>query len=237
MKPRQRTCWDCGAAVGVGAMYCTACGALQPRQRRPSWRVLAGAFAVSILVLGMVLLVVSSDGQTPDDPALDEPTGLSAAPTPSTTVSADLRVGPFRASDVTCSSELPDFPCDALIDGDPTSVWNAPGGGEGAEIRVLFESPMRVTTVVFNNIADEEGLMRNARARMIEIHLTDSAAVATAELESGHGPYRVSIAPDPTAGLVIHILSTYPGEHYGGHEPFEELALQELTFTGIIPAS
>ncbi|MEE9298192.1 MAG: discoidin domain-containing protein [Acidimicrobiia bacterium] len=197
--------------------------------------MLAGASALSILVLGMVLLLVGSDGQTPDDPGRDELTALSAAPTPSTTAAADLELGPLRASDVTCSSELPDFPCHALIDGDPTTAWNVPGGGEGAEIRVVFDGPTRVTTVVFHNLADDEGLTRNARARMIKIHITDSGAVAGEELDSGHGPYRVRVAPDPTESLVIHILSTYPGEHYDGLEPFEELALQEVTFTGIIP--
>ncbi len=191
---------------------------------------------MSVLVLGMVLLLANSDGQTPDDPASDELTVSSTAPTPSTTAVADLGLGPLRASDVTCSSELPDFPCHALIDGDPTTAWNVSGGGEGAEIRVVFDGSTRVTTVVFDNLADDEGLTRNARAHMIEIHITDSGAVAAEELDSGHGPYRVRVAPDSTESLVIHILSTYPGEHYDGLEPFEELALQEVTFTGIIAA-
>ncbi len=187
-----------------------------------------------VLALAAVLMFAGDNEQTPGSPALDEPITTSTAPPPSTTAPANLGPGPVRAADVTCSSELPDYPCHALIDGDATTAWNALGGGEGAQIRVQFDGQVRVTTVVFHNLADDEGLIRNARARMIEIRLTDTGAVTTFELGSSHGPFRVSVTPDPTAGLVIRIVSTYPGEHNNGLEPFEELALQEITFAGIV---
>ncbi len=192
------------------------------------------ASAVSLAAFAAVLVLANGDDRVPGVPAPDEPIVTSTAPPPPTTVPADLGPGPVRAADVTCSSELPDFPCHALIDGDSATAWNALGGGEGAEIRVQFDSPVRVTTVIFHNLVDDEGLIRNARARMIEVRLTDTGAVTTSELGSGHGPFRVSVTPDPTTGLVIRIVSTYPGEHNNGLEPFEELALQEVTFAGIV---
>jgi hypothetical protein len=197
--------------------------------------VVVAASAAGVLVLAAFLVLAGGDDETPGpSPALDEPITTSAAPPPSTTAPANLGPGPVRATDVTCSSELPNYPCHALIDGDVTTAWNALGGGEGAEIRVRFDGQVRVTTVIFHNLADDEALTRNARARMIEIRLTDTDAVTTFELGSGHGPFRVSVTPDPTAGLVIRIVSTYPGEHNNGLEPFEELALQEITFAGIV---
>jgi len=41
------------------------------------------------------------------------------------------------------------------------------------------------------------------------------------------------VLPDPTASVSLHILDAYPAEHYGGQEPFDEFALQEVTFFGI----
>jgi len=183
-----------------------------------------------VFVLGVVF-VFRSDDPTPDvAAAADSTTTSSVVPTTTTT---NITIGPLQPSDVTCSSEIPNFPCHALIDGDPTTAWNTLGSGEGAEVLVEFQDTVRVTAVVLHNIGDDAGLTRNGRAREIRVNLTDSVAVATAELESGHGPYRVSISPDPTSGLVIRIISIYPGEHYQGLEPFEELALQEISFSGV----
>ena len=87
--------------------------------------------------------------------------------------------------------------------------------------------------MLFHNLGDDERLLRNARIESVEVHIGGSGAIVSAELESGHGPYRVRVPPDPTEDLVIHIRSSHPGEHYAGLEPFDELALQELTFTGV----
>ena len=221
-------CSNCGAA-GDGARYCTECGELATWHKRRSRTMLAGVAGV-IVVLGVVFVVRSAD-PAPDaaTPVVDTTT----SPVVSTTTATNITIGPLQPSDVTCSSEIPGFPCHALIDGDPTTAWNTLGSGEGAEVSVEFEDTARVTAVVFHNIVDDASLTRNGRAREIRVNLTDSVAVATAELESGHGPYRISISPDPTTGLVIRIISTYPGEHYQGLEPFEELAMQEITFFGV----
>ncbi len=191
------------------------------------------ASALSVFAIAIVLMFAGGDDQTPGPTALNEPITTSTAPPPSTTTPADLGPGPVRAADVTCTTELPDYPCHALIDGDSTTAWNALRGGEGAEIRVQFDNPVRLTTVIFHNLVDDVALNRNARARMIEIRL-DTGAVTTSELESGHGPFRVSVTPDRTSGLVISIVSTYPGEHQDDLEPFDELALQEVTFAGFV---
>lgn len=226
---RRRVCSNCGA-VGDGALYCVECGALATWRRNRSRLAFAGV--VGAIVVLTVVLMVRSD----DDPAGAVATTAFEAAASSTvmsTTTTSLAVGPLQPFDVTCSSEIPGYMCHALIDGDPTTAWNTLGSGQGAEILVQFEDPVRLTSVVFSNIVDDEGLMRNGRIREVRIQLTDSAAVALAELESGHGPFRVSISPDVTSGVVIRIISTYPGEHYQGLEPFEELALQELSFFGI----
>lgn len=237
MTLRQTRCSSCGASVGKDLEYCIECGTRVARQSRVSLKVFAWGSTVGALVVGLALLLsASSDNPAPDERLVDESAASPQTSPAATTAAAELRTGPIRASRVTCSSELPDYPCAALIDRDPTTAWNEPRGGEGAKITVFFDGTVRVTAVTFENLADDEGLMRNGRARMVEIHLTDSAALTTVELESGHGPYRVVTVPDPTTSLEIHILTTYPGEHYEGHDPFEELALQELTFAGITSA-
>ncbi len=236
MTLRQTRCPNCGASVRQNLGYCIECGTRVARQSRVSLRLFAWGSSIGALVVGLALLFTGSDNPAPDVRLVDESAASPQTSPPSTTAAAEIRTGPIRASRVTCSGELPDYPCAALLDGDPTTAWNAPRGGEGAEITVFFDGTVRVTAVTFENLADDEGLMRNGRARMVEIHLTDSAAVMTVELESGHGPYRVVTVPDPTTSLAIHILTTYPGEPYGGHDPFDELALQELTFAGITSA-
>ena len=191
-------------------------------------------FALSALSIVGVIVVLGSGSSD----EVDGRDGLPAVPTTNvaavstTAASAPAGIGAVRASEVTCSSELAEHPCHALIDGDPTTAWNAPNAGVGAEFSVEFEGEVRLTGVSFRNLDDDARLMRNARIREVEIHLFGSPSVTTAEIASGHGPYRVRVPPDPTTGITVHVLSTYPGEHVGTLEPFDELALQAVTFTG-----
>ncbi len=82
-------------------------------------------------------------------------------------------------------------------------------------------------------LVENEGPLRNAHLKIVGIHLDDTGAVRTAEIGSGHGPYRISVVPDPTTSLSSYVVASVPGWHYQGREPFDEPILPEVTVFGI----
>lgn len=191
-------------------------------------RTTAGARALMVLA-GVILAVALLALVVNVFRGGDEPPATTAS-TSTTAVEVQVeRLSPIR---IDCTSQLAAFPCEALIDDDPTNSYNATEGGVGAEITLLFSPPKQITSVFFHNLEDEERFLRNARIKGVEILVDDLEQSIVAELDDTNTPQEVTIGSIRTSSLKIRITSAYPGQSYQGHEPFPELALQEINFFG-----
>jgi hypothetical protein len=194
-------------------------------------RTTAGARALVVLsaiVLGVALLALVINVFGGDDTPVAEETTESTVTTLATVPISEL--SPIR---VDCTLTLPSFPCDALIDDDPTNRWNASDGGIGAELTFFFSPPVQITEMFLRNVEDDEPFTRNARIRGMEVVIDDLSQSTIVELDDSNAePQRVQIRSLRTSSLTITITSAYPGASFDGKEPFTELALQDVEFYG-----
>lgn len=231
------TCASCGSANESTNRHCERCGArLAPARQmpvapQPMLRTTAGARALIVLatvvlavaVLALVFNVFTGDGEGTPAEAGDQ-TGTTAATVPIS------QLTPIR---VECSSQLPQFPCTALIDNDPETSWNATESGLDAEITFLFSPPVQITEMIIENVEDPGRFLRNARMRGIEVKIDDLVQTTVVELaDTNLEPHRVEIRSLGTSSLTIRINSAYPGQSHEGNEPFPELAVQDILFFG-----
>jgi hypothetical protein len=138
---------------------------------------------------------------------------------------------PFR---IECSTFLASFPCEALIDGDPATSWNAAEGeGINATITFFFNPAVQITEMIIENVDDEERFLRNQRIEGIEVSIDDLQQKTVENLaDSNDEPHRIEIRSLQTSSVVIRITSAYPGQSFEDRAPFPELAVQEITFYG-----
>jgi hypothetical protein len=194
-------------------------------------RTTAGARALIVLA-GVVLFVamlalVFNALSGSDDPVVGSTSTVgSTAP-----VATIAPLTPFR---IECSTFLASFPCEALIDGDPATSWNAAEGeGINATITFFFNPAVQITEMIIENVDDEGRFLRNRRIKGIEVEIDDLQQVTVKELtDTNDEPHRIEIRSLQTSSLTLRITSAYPGQSFGGQEPFPELAVQEITFYG-----
>jgi hypothetical protein len=228
-------CASCGSPNDPDNRHCEKCGARlvrgqMPVAPQPMLRTTAGARALIVLaalvlavaVLALAFNVFGGGGTVAESTSTT--TGTTAA------VSSIVALEPIR---VDCTSELTAYPCAALIDGDPTTSWNATDGGIGVEITFFFSPPVQITEMLIENLDDQGRFLRNARMKGIEVLVDDltQATVATLD-DSNDQPQQVEIRSLRTSSLTIRITSAYPGQSYEGKEPFPELAAQDISFYG-----
>lgn len=196
----------------------------------------------SALLAGLMLLAAAcGDGAaTSSTPATGPPTSTTTTTTlPVTTTTTTLPATtttepPARVfpGSVSCTSELAAFPCTALADGDPTTRWNAADGGVGATVTFVFDPPIRLTGLTFENVADEEPFSRNARIRTVRITTDDAESNTTFDLLDERPPQQFDLATEATSRLQLTVVAAYPGREFDGRPPFEELALAGVGFLG-----
>lgn len=228
-------CASCGSSNDPANRHCDKCGARLARGQmpvapQPMLRTTAGARALIVLatvvlavaVLALAFNVFGGGGETAE----------STSTTSGTTL-AVTAIGPLQPIRVECTSELTSFPCTALIDGDPTTSWNAENGGIDVEITFLFSPAVQITEMLIDNLDDQGRFLRNARMKGIEVTVDDlvQATVVTLE-DTNDESQRVQIRSLQTSSLIIRITSAYPGQTYDGNEPYPELAAQEISFYG-----
>lgn len=226
-------CGSCGSPNAPANRHCDRCGARLSRGQmpvapQPMLRTTAGARALIVLasvVLGVALLALAVNLFNGGESAASD---TSTTTTTLPTVSID-ELTPIR---VTCTSELTAFPCEALVDGDPATSWNATDGGVGVDITFLFAPPVQITEVIIQNIEDECRFLRNARMRGIEVLIDDLTQTIVKELDDSRDPQRIDIRSLRTSSLSIRITSGYPGQTCEGKEPFPEMAAQDIYFYG-----
>ena len=227
-------CPSCGSANPPFNRHCEACGARLsqaplPVAPQPMLRTTAGARALMVLagVIFTVAILALAYNVFRSDPDAVADTSTTTSTTTITTGVVELT--PVRTE---CSTELPSFPCEALTDDDPANSWNAEDGGIGAEVIFLFSPEVQITEMFVYNLDDEERFLRNARIRGYEIRINDLQQAIVDELEDSAEPQRIEIRSLRTNRLTLTITSAYAGQVYDGKDPFEELAVQKITFFG-----
>jgi hypothetical protein len=227
-------CPSCGSANPPFNRHCEACGARLsqtplPVAPQPMLRTTAGARALMVLagVIFTVAILALAYNVFRSDPE-------EAAETTTTTTTLVPPVGVVELSPVRaeCTTDLPSFPCTALVDDDPSNSWNALDGGIGDEIVFLFSPAVQITDMFIYNLDDTERFLRNARIRGYEITIDDLQQAIVGEFEDTAEPQKIEIRSLRTNRLTLTITSSYAGIIYEGREPFRELALQEVTFFG-----
>lgn len=226
-------CPSCGTHNPPFNRHCDSCGARLsqaplPVAPQPMLRTTAGARALMVLagvILTVALLALAVNVFRNGD-------GTAESTTTSTTTQPPLDIvllNPIRAD---CTSDLPSFPCEALIDADPDNSWNAQAGGVGTVLTFLFSPPVQIAEVIIYNLEDTERFKRNARIKGIEIVIDDLVQATIADLDDTNEPQRVQLRSLRTSSVTITITSAYPGQTYEGREPFPELAAQRILFYG-----
>ncbi|MBN2114069.1 MAG: hypothetical protein JW785_08080, partial [Acidimicrobiia bacterium] len=202
---------------------------------RRGWVVAVVAAAVVLLAGGGWLLFLR--GGSP--PAATMPPAGTSIPADSSTTAAGAAGAPegfaperLTPATIDCSGELASSPCAALIDGDSETAWNAPAGGVGAEILVRFDPPVQLVDLAFRNLGNEELFHRNARIESVEVRLDDAPEPVFLQLLDSREPQGFMVPSLQTTYLMIRVTGAYPGERWGDREPFLELALGEIEFSG-----
>lgn len=227
-------CPSCGTPNPPFNRHCESCGArlsqaMLPVAPQPMLRTTAGARA--LMVLAGVILVVALLALAVNVFRGGNGTAADTSSTSSTT-QVPLDIVQLRPIRVDCTSDLADFPCDALIDDDPTNSWNAREGGVGTVITFFFSPPVQITEVYIDNLEDQERFERNARMKGVEIVIDDLPQATIFEMEDSNEPQRIQLRSLRTSKLELTITSAYIGQSYEGQEPFRELAAQEIRFYG-----
>ena len=78
---------------------------------------------------------------------------------------------------------------------------------------------------------DNKSFTRNHKVRDIEITTNDSDFILSKELQNDNNSQWIDVNTT-TSYLRIDILSAYPGEEVSGSQPFDECAVEEITFYG-----
>lgn len=208
----------------------------RPRPSQAPRRMAAGLVALGILaVTGGALLWLGDAPNLPSGSTTLPPTTATIAETSTTTLvggaSGVVRLEPTR---VTCSAEVAGYDCGHLTDGDPTTDWQAPDGGVGATVAILFDRPVSVLAIGFTNLADDTRFRRNGRVKSVEIHFdSDDTSMTVDLLDSNDETQITSMAATRTVSRIdIIIDSGYPGQSVGTLAPFAELALAGVEVYG-----
>ena len=226
-------CPSCGTHNPPFNRHCDSCGARLsqaplPVAPQPMLRTTAGARA--LMVFAGVLLFIALSWLAVS--VFRNGDGTAESTTTSTTSQPPLDIQQLNPIRVDCTSELPSFPCSALIDDDPDNSWNAQAGGVGTVLTFLFSPPVQIAEVILYNLEDTERFERNARIKGIDIVIDDLPQATIADLDDTNEPQRVQLRSLRTSSVTITITSAYPGQTYEGREPFSELAAQEIVFYG-----
>ena len=121
--------------------------------------------------------------------------------------------------------------CENLYDGDPSSWQDNSLQCQDGWVEFRFSNELYIEFLVFQNVEDSKSFSRNFKARDIQITTSDSEFLLDKELENDNTSQWIDINAT-TSYLKIDILSAFPGEEVSGSQPFEECAIQEITFYG-----
>jgi hypothetical protein len=121
--------------------------------------------------------------------------------------------------------------CENLYDGDKSTWQDNSLACTDGWIEFNFAKELYIEFLVFQNVEDSKSFTRNHKVRDILITTSDSQFSLDKELENDNTSQWIDVNAT-TSYLKIDILSAYPGEEISGSQPFEECAIQEITFYG-----
>ena len=121
--------------------------------------------------------------------------------------------------------------CENLYDGDKSTWQDNSLACKDGWIEFNFAKELYIEFLVFQNVEDSKSFTRNHKVRDILITTSDDQFSLDKELENDNTSQWIDNNAT-TSYLKIDILSAYPGEEISGSQPFEECAIQEITFYG-----
>lgn len=235
-------CPSCGASNPPNNRHCEECGARLrqgplPAAPRPAVQATAGVRAVVALsaLLGVVILAAFLINLFSDE---DPATTTTILGDSTTTTNGEVVVGQIAILRATCVPAGLEgaFGCPNLIDESDAEFqlnWNElPANEQIVTITLTFAQPMVVEKIIWTNIADDERFRRNYRAKGLIIKAEGNPVPHPQELRNEPGLQEFNFAVIRSNSITITIISVYPAEVVGEFEPFDELAIGEITVIG-----
>ncbi len=236
-------CPSCGATNPANNRHCEECGARLrqgplPAAPRPAVQATAGVRAVVALsgLLGVVILAAFLINLFSDE---DPATSTTVPGDSTTTTNGEVVVpGQIAILRATCDPLGLEgaFGCANLIDESAEEFqinWNdLPTIDQTVVITLTFAEPMVVEKIIWTNVVDDERFRRNYRAKSLIIAAEGNPVPHPQELRNEPGDQEFNFAAIRSNTITITILSTYAAEVVGEFEPFDELAINEITVVG-----
>jgi len=130
------------------------------------------------------------------------------------------------------SSKLDEgWSCEKLYDGESTTWQDNSLACRDGWVEVEFSKAIYLEFIVIQNPENNEEFFRSHISRDIKITTSDAGFILFKELENDNISQWIDINT-ATSYFKIDILSAYPGEEINGKAPFDECAIQEITFYG-----
>ena len=238
-------CPSCGAPNPTNNRHCEECGARLrqgplPTAPRPAVGSTAPVRALLMLMIligavALVAFVINLFGG--EDPVTTTDATLAGG---STTVPIEEVNDPEPIDILTAQCEPEglggEFACSNVIDaGDGSFQINfneLPDGEKTVSIRLTFAQPMEITRILWRNLEDEARFRRNYRAKGITIEAEGNPFVVPQNLQDTPGEQGFDFATIRANFIIITVQSVYQAEVVEGTEPFDELAIEEITIIG-----
>lgn len=237
--PRQEiACPSCGSANPVTNRHCEECGArlsqgALPVAPRPAVQATAGVRAlmgISALILGVVVIALLFNVFSGNGAATTSTTLAAEVSSTTTTVAPQ----PIDVLSVSCSPEgLASFRCENLVngrDGEWQVNWENLGPDEDVSIKLIFNEPMVIRGLIWENLDEGDRFYQNYRAKSVLAQAKGEVAIPI-NLEDVPGPQSVPYASMRALELTLTITDAYPAEVRNG-KVFTELAIKGITVLG-----
>jgi hypothetical protein len=240
-------CPSCGAPNPTTNRHCEECGARLrqgplPAAPRPAVQATAGVRAVialssllAIVVLGALIINLFRGDEITTTTTLAAADGSTTSPVVDNTVPAPDQIDVLVAN---CTPEGigGDFACSNLIDGNEGEYqinWNElPETEKTVVIELTFAQPMVVERIDWNNIVDETRFRLNYRVKSITIAAEGNPVEVGQELQNTPGLQSFQFAAIRANWIRITVQSVYSAEVVNEQEPFDELAIDDITVIG-----
>lgn len=240
-------CPSCGAPNPATNRHCEECGARLrqgplPAAPRPAVQATAGVRAVialssllAVVVLGALIINLFRGDELTTTTTATATDGSTTVATNNDTVPEPDQI------DVLVANCVPeglggDFACSNLIDGNEGEFqinWNElPDTEKSVVIELTFAQPMVVERIDWNNITDETRFRLNYRVKSITIEAEGNPVPVGQELQNTPGLQSFQFAAIRANWIRVTVLSVYAAEVVNEQEPFDEMAIDDITVIG-----